>query len=51
MQSFDQDLHRLYREGLISNEDALKYADSPNDLRLKIKTEDGISKEVKFDLS
>lgn len=51
MQSFDQDLHRLYREGFISYEDALKYADSPNDLRLKIKTGDGISKEVKFDLS
>lgn len=37
MQTFDQALFDLYVEGEISYEDALLYADSANDLRLKIK--------------
>ena len=37
MQTFDQALYRLYAEGSITYEDALGYADSPNDLRLMIK--------------
>ena len=36
MQTFDQSLFDLYEEGLISYEDALKNADSVNDLRLNI---------------
>ncbi|GAB3040465.1 PilT/PilU family type 4a pilus ATPase [Acinetobacter apis] len=41
MQTFDQALHDLYNEGMISYEDALKHADAPNDLRLKIKLASG----------
>ena len=37
MQTFDQSLFDLYEEGLISYDDALKNADSVNDLRLNIK--------------
>ena len=39
MQTFDQALHALYEEGLITYEDALLHADSKNDLRLLIKLE------------
>ncbi len=37
MQTFDQSLFELYTDGQITYEDALAYADSPNDLRLMIK--------------
>lgn len=37
MQTFDQSLYGLYREGEISYEAALAHADSANDLRLMIK--------------
>jgi twitching motility protein PilU len=37
MQTFDQSLFDLYESGLISYEDALRNADSLNDLRLEIK--------------
>ncbi|MDR5708772.1 MAG: type IV pilus twitching motility protein PilT [Armatimonadota bacterium] len=37
MQTFDQALYDLYQKGLISMEDALRAADSPNDLRLRIR--------------
>jgi twitching motility protein PilU len=37
MQTFDQSLFDLYEEGMISYEDALRNADSLNDLRLNIK--------------
>jgi twitching motility protein PilU len=37
MQTFDQALFELYAQGLITGEDALRNADSFNDLRLKIK--------------
>ncbi|MDO8132251.1 MAG: type IV pili twitching motility protein PilT, partial [Candidatus Brocadiales bacterium] len=39
MFTFDQSLFNLYKEGKISYENALAYADSANDLRLRIKTE------------
>jgi twitching motility protein PilU len=44
MQTFDQALFDLYEEGKISYEDALRSADSVNDLRLSIKLN---SKEAK----
>ncbi|WP_269533085.1 PilT/PilU family type 4a pilus ATPase [Chitinimonas sp. BJYL2] len=44
MQTFDQALFDIYEEGRISYEDALRNADSVNDLRLKIKLD---SKESK----
>ena len=37
MKTFDSALFELYVEGLISEEEALKNADSPNNVRLKIK--------------
>ncbi len=37
MQTFDQALFDLYKEGQITYQDALAHADSPNDLRLMIK--------------
>ena len=37
MQTFDQALFRLYKEGAIDQEKALAHADSRNDLRLMIK--------------
>ena len=39
-QSFDQALYGLYRSGKIGLEEALRQADSANNLRLKIKMED-----------
>jgi len=37
MQTFDQALFKLYKNGICKYEDCLAYADSPNDLRLMIK--------------
>ncbi|MBF0402184.1 MAG: PilT/PilU family type 4a pilus ATPase [Magnetococcales bacterium] len=39
MQTFDQALFALYEAGQISYEDGLRYADSANELRLRIKLE------------
>ncbi len=40
MQTFDQSIFELYKRGLIDFDNALAYADSTNDLRLRIKTEE-----------
>lgn len=40
MQTFDQDLERLYFEGQITLEEALRNADSKNNLRLRISLKD-----------
>jgi twitching motility protein PilU len=45
MQTFDQALFDLYEADMISYEDALKNADSVNDLRLKIKLESKSTKD------
>ncbi len=45
MQTFDQHLFELYEAGLITYEDALRNADSLNDLRLKIKLHGQESKD------
>ncbi|MFA7242009.1 MAG: PilT/PilU family type 4a pilus ATPase [Sulfuricellaceae bacterium] len=45
MQTFDQALFRLFEDGKITYEDALRNADSMNDLRLKIKLFGKDSKE------
>ena len=45
MQTFDQALFDLYEEGRISYEDALRNADSVNDLRLMIKLNSKESKD------
>ena len=40
MQTFDQAIFYLYKEGRVSYENAMAYADSANDLRLKIKMDE-----------
>ena len=45
MQTFDHSLFDLYEAGMISYEDALRNADSLNDLRLKIKLQGQESRE------
>ena len=37
MQTFDQSLFDAFEENLISYDDAVRFADSANDLRLQIK--------------
>lgn len=37
MQTFDQHLLKLWKDGIIAEEEALRHADAVNDLRLKIK--------------
>jgi twitching motility protein PilU len=39
MQTFDQDIYNFYMQGKINYETAIAYADSANDLRLRIKFE------------
>ena len=39
MQTFDQSLYTLYEDGVISYEEAMRNADSKNELRLRIKLE------------
>ena len=41
MMTFDQSLLELYQEGMISYEQALRHADSSNDLRLAVKLSEG----------
>ncbi len=41
MVTFDQSLLRLYQEGLISYEEALRHADSANEVRLSVKLSEG----------
>ena len=45
MKTFDQSLYEMYETGFISYEDALRNADSKNELRLRIKLES--KREVK----
>lgn len=40
MQTLDQSLVKAYKEDMISKEEAIKYADSANDVRLQIKMHD-----------
>jgi len=37
MQTFDQSIHAVFKTGAIDEETALKFADSPNDLRLQMR--------------
>jgi twitching motility protein PilU len=49
MQTFDQALFNLYEEGRISYEDALRFADSMNEVRLMIKLHSKESQEADRD--
>ena len=40
MQTFDGALYRIYKDGLISLDEALRNSDSPNNLRLRISLEE-----------
>ncbi len=42
MVTFDQSLYQLYREGVISLEEALNHADSRNNLALKVRLDSGV---------
>ena len=48
MQTFDQSLFELYESGLISYDNAIMYAESENDLRLRIKLESKDSKTAEL---
>ena len=41
MITFDQTLFKMYKEGKISYVDALRYADSANEVRLAVKLDEG----------
>ena len=51
-QSFDQALYELFRDGAIALDEALRQADSANNLRLQIKMEaaGGVGDKPKFTL-
>jgi twitching motility protein PilU len=46
MQTFDQALFNLYEEEKITFEDALRNADSVNDIRLRIKLESEVARKT-----
>jgi len=46
MITFDQSLLRLYQDGAISYEEALRHADSSNDVRLAVKLSEGADSEA-----
>ena len=50
MQTFDLALFNLFEEGRISEAEALKNADSPNNLRLKMKQSSGVASVGDFEL-
>ncbi len=50
MQTFDMALLGLFKEGKISEEEALKNADSPNNLRLKLRNTKNFSSTSAFEL-
>jgi twitching motility protein PilU len=50
MRTYDQALFDLFEQGLVTYEDALRFADSANELRLKIKLESKSSKGKDFDI-
>jgi twitching motility protein PilU len=49
MKTFDQDLFELYEEGKISYEEAMRNADSKNELRLRVKLESKREKAASAD--
>ncbi len=51
MQTFDSALYKLYKAGKITLDEALKNADSPNNLRLKINLDQGVKEESSIGLS
>ena len=54
MQTFDQSLFKAFQAGEISKEEAIRHADSGNDVRLNIKLDergtDGFLSEVDYEI-
>ncbi len=50
MQTFDMALLRLFKDGKISEEETLKNADSPNNLRLKMKRDEAVADDTSLQL-
>jgi len=50
MQTFDMALLALFKADRITEEEAMKNADSPNNLRLKLKQGEGFSAKAEFSL-
>ncbi len=46
MQTFDMSLFNLLQQGVITEEEAIKNADSPNNLRLRINLKDGVKQDA-----
>jgi twitching motility protein PilU len=51
MQTFDQSIFDLYMQGIIDYDNAIAYADSANDLRLRIKMEEVGTKQEDREMS
>lgn len=51
MQTFDAALYNLYMDGQITLEEALRNADSENNLRLRINLKEGVDEESQLDLT
>jgi twitching motility protein PilU len=51
MQTFDQSIFDLYMQGIIDYDNAIAYADSANDLRLRIKMEEAGAKQADREMS
>lgn len=51
MQSFDSALYKLYNEGCISLEEAVKNADSANNLRVRVAQSSGVHNKINSKLS
>jgi twitching motility protein PilU len=51
MQSFDSALYDMYKQGKISLEQAIKNADSANNLRVRVAQSSGVESKMKSTLS
>ena len=49
MQTFDSHIYKLYKEGIISLEEAMKNADSPSNLQVKMNLEDSSYSDMSTD--
>jgi len=49
MQTFDSHIYKLYKEGIISLEEAMKNADSPSNLQVKMNLEDNSYSDMSTD--
>jgi len=51
MQSFDMHIYEMYKDGIISLQDALENSDSPNDIQVKVNLDENSKKQnINFEL-